>query len=113
MLKQAALERAERMARFLSAINLKGYGQIDRDLERVSPALTDALNVYRDARAGERARAAHALAGALYDAGIALKQAREETGLSGFGSLSNEAGTLSLLFSGFALSPATGKRARG
>jgi len=101
MLKAAGIERADRLARFMSALHLKGYGQVDRNLAEALPCLQEALEACRDAKAG--AEANHKLAKALFWAGIVLKEAKEETGLQGFGSLSNEAGTLSLLFSGFAL----------
>ena len=99
--KSAAIERADRLARFMSALQLKGYGQVDRNLAEALPCLQEALQACREAKAG--GQESHKLAKALFWAGIVLKEAKEETGLQGFGSLSNEAGTLSLLFTGFAL----------
>ena len=101
MLKASALERAATLARFISAINLKGYGQVDRNLAEACPPLLSALQACGEQGAG--GPQSHALAKALFYAGVVLKEAKEETGLQGFGSLSNEAGMLSLVFSGFAL----------
>jgi hypothetical protein len=112
MLKAAALERAEAMGRYLSALTLKGYGQVDRNLAEALPALQEALAKVNAAKGKTgQAEANHCLAKALFYAGVVLKEAKEETGLQGFLTLSNEAGTLSLVFSGLAMQGKGRKRA--
>lgn len=111
MLKAAALDRAASLARFMSALQLKGYGQVDRNVAEALPCLQEALQACGEQGAG--GEQSHALAKALFWAGVVLKEAKEETGLQGFGSLSNEAGMLSLIFSGFALQGNGRKRRKG
>ena len=110
-MKAEALGQAESLARFVAALALQGYGQIDRGLARTVPALQEALQACGQAGAG--GEESKALAGALFDLGIVLQAGAEETGLRGFRTLANHAGTLSLLFTGFALQGNGRKRKPG
>lgn len=93
MLKREAIEDAGAIARVLGALHLQGYGRCDVELKEALAGLTSALGT------GE----SETIAKALGATGKALEEAREETGLSGFGTLALKARFLSLLFLGFAL----------
>lgn len=99
MLKAAAMERAEALHGYGKALRLQGYAA-DAPLARAVQGLGEALEAVR--RFGE-GRDSKALGEALHGLGQAFDAAGAETGLGGFLALRNEAATLSLLFTGFAM----------